>query len=140
MDSVQEIVVPDLPISIRAWFLGGIHHQRLHSLAMGSTHADTFHWTTFYMNFPQTCNDLYVKYDYHITSTLPESKKLTTPRTKEEHHEAVTIHLCVCGLPENECQKNTMKNYEFVLRKFQRHFGDIKLDEQFSFIAVPYQV
>ena len=26
-------------------------------------------------------------------------------------------------------KKNTMKNYEFVLRKFQHHFGDIELNE-----------
>ena len=30
-------------------------------------------------------------------------------------------------LPEDECKKNTLQNYEFILSHFQSHFGDIDL-------------
>jgi integrase/recombinase XerD len=37
------------------------------------------------------------------------------------------VHHPVLQLPEDECKKNTLTNYESVLGKFQNYFRDIEL-------------
>ena len=55
------------------------------------------------------------------------SKFLINPKEKEAHHENFPVRHPFLQLPEDECEKNTLRNYEFILGHFQNHFGDIEL-------------
>jgi len=55
------------------------------------------------------------------------SKNFRDPQPKEVRHEDFPVLHTFSGLPGDECQKNTLRNYEFILDKFQHHFDDIDL-------------
>jgi integrase/recombinase XerD len=46
---------------------------------------------------------------------------------KEVNNEKLPVHHSFLQLPEDESKKNTLRNYEFVLDNFQKHFGDTDL-------------
>jgi len=55
------------------------------------------------------------------------SKHFHNPQPKEVRHEDFPVRHPFFQLPADECEKNTLRNYEFILGNFQAHFGDIDL-------------
>jgi len=58
---------------------------------------------------------------------VPVSNHFYTTQTKEVRHEDQPLHHTSFQLPAHEREKNTLRNYEFILGSFQKHFGDIDL-------------